>query len=399
MADHDTRTLDKQKSDDQQKDGDKDDDQKKDDQKKGDQQPEQEARPARWPWFVGGGILLAFLVVVFYIIFAPTPNVWTNDAYVMVHYANIAPRVSGQVASVDVNDNQAVGAGQVLLTLDPRDYQASVDEARAALARDSAQVGYAAANVTRQPSLILEQQAAVEQAKAQLSLAQSNFLRYSRLVPSGAVTAEQTQNAGTTLRSDQASLQSAEASLAAAQHQLTALKTQRQAAEGTVHSDQAQLAQAELNLSYTRVVSPFGGTVGERSVQVGNYVSAGSTLMTVVPLNRIYITANYPEVALRHVLPGQHVRIHVDAYNIDLNGIVGSLPPASGAIFSPIPPNNATGNFTKIVQRLPVKILVSPHQKLAALLRPGLSVETTIHTGLANVVGAQHNNNTRITSQ
>lgn len=133
-------------------------------------------------------------------------------------------------------------------------------------------------------------------------------------------------------------------------------------------------------------------------MQVGNYVGPGAPLMSVVPLDQIYIEANYREVALRHVLPGQHVTIHVDAYDLDLDGVVDSVPPASGAAFGAIQPNNATGNFTKIVQRLPVKLLVSPGQEEAKLLRLGFSVETTIHTGLANVTGRQRNTAARVTA-
>ena len=138
--------------------------------------------------------------------------------------------------------------------------------------------------------------------------------------------------------------------------------------------------------------------VGEKTVQVGNYVSSGAVMLTVVPLDQMYIQANYRELDLRHVHRSQHVTIHVDAYDIDLDGIVDSVPPASGAVFSPIPPNNATGNFTKIVQRLPVKIVVSPNQKLAKLLRVGFSVETTIHTGLEDVVGEKSESLSRVTA-
>src|SRR6202035_1100010 len=139
------------------------------------------------------------------------------------------------------------------------------------------------------------------------------------------------------------------------------------------------------------------GTVGERSVQVGNYVSPGTTLMTVVPLDQVYIEANYREVDLLHIRSGQPVTIHVDAYRIDLRGTVDSVPPASGVSFAPIAPNNATGNFTKIVQRLPVKIVVASGQPLAKLLRVGLSVETTIHTGLEDVVDEQRRSTNRVT--
>jgi membrane fusion protein (multidrug efflux system) len=170
---------------------------------------------------------------------------------------------------------------------------------------------------------------------------------------------------------------------------LDIIAARKSAAEAVVEADKAQLEQAKLNLSYTQILSPVDGLVGERSVQVGNTVAPGSTLMTVVPLAEVYITANYREVDLLHVRSGQHVTIHVDAYHMDLSGTVEGLAPASGASFAPIQPNNATGNFTKIVQRLPVKINLDPDQPLARLLRVGFSVETTIHTGLQDVVDEQ----------
>jgi membrane fusion protein (multidrug efflux system) len=175
------------------------------------------------------------------------------------------------------------------------------------------------------------------------------------------------------------------------------LKAQRSASEAAVKADEAQLEQARLNLSYTQIRAPIDGMVGERSVQAGNYVAPGTTLMTVVPLDQVYIEANYLEVDLLHVRSGQPVTIHLDAYDIDLKGTVDSVPPASGAAFAPIAPNNVTGNFTKIVQRLPVKIVVTPGQPLAKLLRVGLSVETTIHTGLDDVVDEQRRSSDRLT--
>ena len=163
--------------------------------------------------------------------------------------------------------------------------------------------------------------------------------------------------------------------------------------------DEAQLQQAKLNLSYTRIHAPFDGMVGQRAVEAGNVLAPGATLMAVVPLDQAFIVANYREVDLLHVRAGQKVTIHVDAYRIDLNGTVDSLAPASGVSFAPIQPNNATGNFTKIVQRLPVKITVDPNQPLAKLLRVGFSVETTIHTGLEDVVGKQRDSSSRVTER
>jgi membrane fusion protein, multidrug efflux system len=351
----------------------------------------------RWPFVLVGLVVAIFAAVVLDIIFRPHPDVRTADAYVMVHYATIAPRISGQVAAVSVDDNDVVEAGQLLATLDPRDNQTAVAFAEAALARDTAQLGEMSANVGRQPSIIEEQQSAVASARARLAFAQANARRYGNLAATGAGTLQEHQQADTELQQDQSSLDGVQDSLNAARLQLDVLTAQRSAAEATVKLDQAQLDQARLNLSYTQIRAPIDGTVGERSVQVGNYVSPGTTLMTVVPLGQVYIEANYREVDLLHVRSGQPVTIHLDAYRIDLRGKVDSVPPASGTSFAPIAPNNATGNFTKIVQRLPVKIVVASGQPLAKLLRVGLSVETTIHTGLEDVVDEQRRSTDRVT--
>ena len=351
----------------------------------------------RWPFVLVGLVVAIFAAVVLYIIFRPRPDVWTDDAYVTVHYATTAPRISGQVATVPVDDNDDVKAGQVLATLDPRDNETAFASAEAAVARDRSRFDEISTTVSRQPSIIEEQQAAVASARARLAFAQADARRFGNLAATGAGTMQEHQRADTTLQQGQASLDSAEASLDAARRQLDVLKAQRSAAEAAVKADEAQLEQARLNLSYTQIRAPIDGMVGERSVQVGNYVSPGATLMTVVPLDQVYIESNYREVALLHVRSGQPVTIHVDAYDIDLKGTVDSVPPASGAAFAPIAPNNATGNFTKIVQRLPVKIVVTPGQPLAKLLRVGLSVETTIHTGLEDVVDEQRRSSDRVT--
>ena len=353
----------------------------------------------RWPLVVVELVVAIFATVVLYIIFRPHPDVRTADAYVMVHYATIAPRISGQVATVAVDDNDVVKSGQVLATLDPRDQETALASAEAALARDRSHLDEISATVSRQPSIIEEQQAAVASARAKLAFAQADARRYGNLATTGAGTMREHQEADSTLQQGQASLDSAEASLDAARRQVDVLKAQRSAAEAVVKADEAQLEQARLNLSYAQIRAPIDGMVGERSVQVGNYVGPGTTLMTVVPLDQVYIEANYLEVDLLHVRSGQPVTIHVDAYDIDLKGTVDGVPPASGAAFAPIAPNNATGNFTKIVQRLPVKIVVTPGQPLAKLLRVGLSVETTIHTGLEDVVDEQRRSTDRVTGR
>jgi membrane fusion protein (multidrug efflux system) len=374
--------------------------QQKDGQSKDQKVQEVDRLPAplpRWPLVLAGLVVATFAAVVLYIIFRPHPDVRTDDAYVMVHYATIAPRISGRVATIPVDDNEVVKTGQVLATLDPRDNETAVASAEAAVARDRSRLDEISATVSRQPSIIEEQQAAVVSARARLAFAQADALRFGNLAATGAGSTQEHQRADATLQQGQASLDSAEASLDAARRQLDVLKAQRSAAEAAVKADEAQLEQAKLNLSYTRIPAPIDGMVGERSVQVGNYVGPGTTLMTVVPLDQVYIEANYLEVDLMHVRSGQPVTIHLDAYDVDLKGTVDSVPPASGAAFAPIAPNNATGNFTKIVQRLPVKIVVTPGQPLAKLLRVGMSVETTIHTGLEDVVDEQRKSSDHVT--
>ncbi|WP_202035034.1 HlyD family secretion protein [Paraburkholderia tropica] len=344
-------------------------------------------KKSRVPLVIGIAIVALFAGVAGWKIYAPSANVWTDDARITAHYTTIAPRVAGQIASVSVQDNQSVHAGELLATLDDRDYRTAVERAQSQLDRDRAQVDDASASVARQPDVIAQNSAQVQQIEARLALAQSNATRYRNLAAFGSGSKQDTEAADTTLREQSAQLAQARAAVSAAQHQLDLLKAQHEAAIATVHADEAALAQAQLNLSYTRIVAPMDGVVGERAVEPGNYVSPGAALMALVPVKGMYVEAQYREVALKHMQPGQHVRVHVDAYDIDLNGVVDSVPPSTGAVFAPIAPDNATGNFTKIVQRLPVKIVFAPDQPKADLLRLGMSVETTVLTDNADVVG------------
>ena len=355
--------------------------------------------PPLWPLGVATIFAAFFAVLVLWIIFRPRADVWTDDAYVTAHIALIAPRISGQVASVEVDDNQQVKVGQVLVTLDPRDYETAVAAAQAAVERDKAQYADASATLARQPPIIEEQEGNAAAARARLAFAEHDARRFGNLALTGAGTIQQQQQADTNLQESRAQLQSATASLEAANKQLDVLRAQQQTAKAAIMVDEARLAQAKLNLSYTRILAPVDGMVGQRTVQVGNVIAPGATLMAVVPLDQAYIVANYLEVDLLHVRAGQKVTIRLDAYRIDLNGVVDSIAPASGVSFAPIQPNNATGNFTKIVQRLPVKITVDPKQPLAKLLRVGFSVETTIHTGLEDVVNEQRRSSSRVTER
>jgi membrane fusion protein, multidrug efflux system len=343
---------------------------------------------SRLPWAVASAIVLGFIAAVLWRIYAPSPDVRTDDAYVRVHYAAIAPRMPGQVTSVRVDDNDMVKAGQVLAELDDRDFHVALEQARAQVAAAQATVHNVDAQMSVQQAQINANEAQVDQAQANLELARVTWDRDRPLVHEGWATAQQGTTDVQNLKAQQAAVESAQATLKLAQRQMDALKAQRETAEANLSQARAQRDQAQLNLSYTKILAPVDGMIAQRSVQVGNYVSAGAALMAVVPLSEVYIEANYREVQLRHVRAGQRARIHVDAYNIDLEGKVVDVPAASGTTFATLQPDNATGNFTKIVQRLPVKIVLAPNQPTARLLRVGLSVEATIETELADVVAA-----------
>lgn len=360
---------------------------------------DQKRSPAKWPFAVTGLIIAVFCGIVLAIVFIPSRHVWTNDAYISAHYATIAPRVSGQVIEVLVDDNQSVKAGQVLARLDPRDYETALMRSRGQLAHDEALVLDTESSVDRQPSLIDESKAEAGRIEAQLVYARQNAQRYHNLAQTGAGSTQEHQMTDASMRELEANLRSMKARIAAAEAELPMLRARHEAALKTIEIDHAVIRQDELNLSYTEIRAPFDGMVGEKTVQSGNYVAPGAALMGLVPMDQLWIMANYREIALRNMRPGQRARIHVDAYDMDLEGIVDSIPPASGAAFAPIAPENATGNFTKIVQRLPVKIVLAPGQPLAKLLRMGFSVETTVDTHLENVVDEQKHSAAGITAR
>jgi membrane fusion protein, multidrug efflux system len=345
------------------------------------------ARSPRWAklvsrlsWAFASTVAVGFIAVVLWRIYAPTPDVWTDDAYVRVHYATIAPRVPGQVTSVRVDDNDVVKVGQVLAEIDDRDYRNALAQAEAQVAAARASVHNVDAQMSVQQAQINANQAQVDQAQANSELARVTWDRDRPLVHEGWATAQQGTTDVQNLKAQEAAVESAQATLKLAQRQMDALKAQRETAEANLAQTRANRDQAQLNLSYTKILAPVDGMIAQRSVQVGNYVIAGAALMAVVPLSEVYIEANYREVQLRNVRAGQPARIHVDAYNIDLEGKVVDVPAASGTTFATLQPDDATGNFTKIVQRLPIKIVLAPNQPLARLLRVGLSVEATVDT-------------------
>ena len=304
----------------------------------------------------------------------------TDDAYVKADSTIIAPKVSGYIAKVLVGDNEKVRAGQALAKIDDRDFKTALDQARADVAAAEASVRNIDAQLELQQPIIEQGTADVAAADANLKFAQEERARYDELMKSGSGTIQRAQQTDAALRASSAQLQHAKSGLLAAQRKIDVLTTQRAQAAAQLDRARAVAQQAALNLSYTEIAAPVDGTVGARSLRVGQYVQAGTQLMAVVPLDAVYVVANFKETQLTHVRAGQPVELHIDSFrNQTLRGHVDSLSPASGLEFALLPPDNATGNFTKIVQRVPVKIVLDDHS-LAGLLRPGMSAVPTVDT-------------------
>jgi membrane fusion protein (multidrug efflux system) len=309
----------------------------------------------------------------------------TDDAYVKADSTIIAPKVSGYISQVLVADNEPVKAGQMLARIDDRDFRTALNQAHADVAASEASVKNLNAQIELQEPLIQQQAAAVDATEANLKFAQEERARYDELMKSGSGTVQHAQQTDAALRAQSAQLQQGKAGLIAANKKIEVLATERAKAVAQLDHARAVEQQAALNLSYTQITAPVEGTVGARSLRVGQYVQAGTQLMAVVPLDAVYVVANFKETQLTHVRDGQPVELKIDSFrSTRLKGHVDSLSPASGLEFALLPPDNATGNFTKIVQRVPVKIVLDG-QSLKGLLRPGMSAVPTINTKSAVV--------------
>ncbi|MCS3931247.1 membrane fusion protein (multidrug efflux system) [Bradyrhizobium elkanii] len=308
----------------------------------------------------------------------------TDDAYVKADSTIISPKVSGYIAQVLVGDNEAVKAGQLLAKIDDRDFRAALDQAGADVAASDATVRNLDAQLALQQPIIEQGTADVAAATANLKFAQEEQVRYDGLMKTGSGTVQRAQQTDAALRAAAAQLQHAKSGLLAAERKVDVLSTERARAVAQRDRARAVEQQAALNLSYTGIIAPVD-TVGARSLRVGQFVQAGTQLMAVVPLDAVYIVANFKETQLTHVRGGQPVELTIDSFRgTRLHGHVDSLSPASGLEFALLPPDNATGNFTKIVQRMPVKIVLDD-RSLTGLLRPGMSAEPTINTKSAAI--------------
>jgi len=304
----------------------------------------------------------------------------TDDAYVKADYTTVAPKVSGYIADVLVQDNEPVKAGQPLAHIDDRDFRAAEAQAKAGVDAAEAAIHNIDAELALQQSMIDQAKAATFASQASLKFNKADVARYSDLAQNGYASVQRAQQSETARSQSAAELQRDQAGLVAAQKKVAVLETQRVQAVAERDRAQAVLRQADLNLSYTTITAPVDGTVGARSLRVGAFVNAGTQLMAVVPLDAAYIVANFKETQLTRMRDGQPVTVKVDSFpGVEVTGHVDSLSPASGLEFSLLPPDNATGNFTKIVQRIPVKIVLD-NARLANLLRAGMSVEPTVNT-------------------
>jgi membrane fusion protein (multidrug efflux system) len=304
----------------------------------------------------------------------------TDDAYVKADSTIVAPKVSGYLAEVLVADNEPVKAGQLLARIDDRDFRTALKQAQADVAASEAAVKNLNAQIELQEPLIQQQAADVDATEANLKFAQQERTRYDDLMKSGSGTVQRAQQTDAALRAQTAQLLQGKAGLAAANKKIEVLSTERTQAVAQLDHARAVEQQAALNLSYTQITAAVEGTVGARTLRVGQYVQAGTQLMAVVPLDAVYVVANFKETQLTYVRNGQPVELYVDSFqSTRLKGHVDSLAPASGLEFALLPPDNATGNFTKIVQRVPVKIVLDD-PSLRGLLRPGMSAVPTVNT-------------------
>lgn len=316
-------------------------------------------------------------------------EVSTDDAYVKADSTTIAPKVSGHIAEVLVTDNQQVKAGQVLARIDDRDFKVGLEQTRAGVEAAEANIANKQSALIAQQSVIDSAKATIEADKADQTFAEQDDRRYSELARQGFGTLQNAQQAASRIAAARAAVTRDTAALASAVKQLDVIKAEVAQAKAALDSAKAAEHQAELNLSYTTLAAPIDGVIGNRTLRVGQYVQAGTQLMAVVPTHAAYIVANYKETQLADVVPGQTVAIEVDTFPGQVfEGHVDSISPASGQEFALLPPDNATGNFTKVVQRIPVKIVLNRGSPLDVVLRPGMSVYPTIDTRTAGTAVA-----------
>jgi len=347
------------------------------------------SRSSRWT-SLGIRLLILLLVGGLVVVVARGWDWWvssavyqsTDDAYLTADLTPMAAKVAGYVRSVPVQDFQRVKAGQLLVQLVDDDYRATLAQAQANVAAAQAAIENIKQQKLLQQATIKQVEATIAATKADLTRYQLEAVRQQRLLAQGlAGTRQITEQAIDNEKHTAATLQLNEAQLQQQRQQINVLDSQEKQAEATLKAQQAARDLAAINLGYTRITAPVDGMVGQRQIQAGQYAAVGTQVIALVPLPHVWVIANYRETQMTHVRLGQSARVTVDAFpGVVLHGHVDSWSPASGADFSLLPPDNATGNFTKVVQRIPVKIVLEPNPQIADLLRPGMSVIATIDT-------------------
>ena len=382
-----------------------------------------------------GGVVVLALVVGLFLYYRNRES--TDDAQVDGHITPIAAKISGRVEEVLVRDNEPVKDGQVLVKIDPRDYQAALDNAKAALALAQSEAQSASVDVPRtrenmasgtsnasagllgaeadlaraqaaftqsQNSDLAYAQANVEKARANAQLAQADLERYRPLMDKGEISNQQFDAAQANAEATASALKAEQEKIAQAQSSIEMAKAQWNSAKARVEQARADVQQvsmrtadaqgklakvdearamvdaAQLNVSYTQIVAPRDGVVTHKQVEPGQIVQAGQGLLVVVPLQDVWVTANFKETQLKKMRAGQRAQVKVDTYGKTFSGHVDSIAGATGAMLSLLPPENATGNYVKVVQRIPVKVIVDPIPEQKAILRPGMNVDVTVIT-------------------
>ncbi|MFC7398906.1 HlyD family secretion protein [Chelatococcus sp. GCM10030263] len=308
-------------------------------------------------------------------------EVETDDAYVHADMTTLAAKVSGYITEIDVTENQLVREGDVIARIDDGDYRLAVQSAQNKIASQDATIARIGEQIKAAEAAVQQAEAQIAAAKADVERTELEFGRQAQLAKSNYASKQALDNARTDRDRSRANLASAQAALASAQANVGVLNAQRVEAQRGLDEDKTDLAKAERDLSFTVVRAPVSGVVGNKAMEIGTLVSVGQRLAALVPLDAVYVDANYKETQLDQLQPGQEVDITVDAYpDRVFKGTVASIAPASGALFSLLPPENATGNFTKIVQRMPVRIQFTADALRDHVLRPGMSVVATVDT-------------------
>jgi membrane fusion protein, multidrug efflux system len=333
--------------------------------------------PAQVPiWVIG--LCAAVCLVIAYVYVPRLYFAETDDAYVQADTVTIVPKIGAYVIALHVGDNTRFAAGQLLVELDPRDFQVAVESAEADLHSAEAAKANVESQLGEQDHVIAAAQAMIESDRATLEFAEQQLARYGQLAREGSGSAERAQQAQSDAGQRRAALQHDLAALDAAKAHLTVLQSQLRQAEAAISRQQAGVAQARLNLSYTSIYATVAGRVANRTVQVGNFVQPGQTLFSAVP-EEIYVIANFKETQLTQMQAGQPALVRVDAFpDLRLRGHVDSFQRGTGSNFALLPPENATGNFVKVVQRVPVKIILDDSPDMLQSLSPGMSLETTV---------------------